>query len=398
MNLLGIRVRIPLDNSGFPAYIENVMRTLSKVLGSVALLLLALQTPVGGATGFKLVYQGDWPSVLRTNGDGGRGVQVAHLYDEPRDCVVRADSTCFRVFQFDDRTWTQRDSIPFALSGDTSSISAWTVGDLLGKGQDGIIAVAGNTLGIYSRKGNRFDCTRYRLPYAVDGIKVGDVNNDGHNELVMLTYDRLYPDSVPWFYYIVAVARVIGDSFTEFWNDQASLGVERNDECGLDRLVCIADVKGVGRNQLLCARGQSDISATVYLLFDWARGRLTGTREFFIADTLLNGVVSPTLVESDTGWSDGTPVSVLGDWIPAQFDGKTAFLVPWYDGNYKLARIARDSFEVLDTLPGSKNLLHVRAYWIDPDGQGKGILRAPGETRPPNSPAQPFDFYRRKGD
>jgi hypothetical protein len=375
------------------------------------LLLLALQTPLGGATGFNLVYRGDWPSVLRTDGDWGRGVQSAHLYDESRDCLVRADSTCFRVFQFNGKTWTQRDTIPSASSGDTSDVSAWTVGDLGGKGQDAVIAVAGKTLGIYSRKGSKFGCTRYRLPYFVDDVKVGDVNNDGHNELVMLTYQRLFPDSEGSFHYHVVTARVTGDSFTELWNDSARLGVIRDEECGSDRLVCVADVKGVGRNQLLCARGQSDVSATVYVVFNWQKGRLTAAGEFLITDTLLSGAETrsvpappfaptPMLVESDSGWNDGSPEGpVMGDWIPVEFNGGSAFLVPWFGyATCKLARIAHDTFQVLDTLPDRDDFLYVRAYWLDPDGQGKGILRAPCETWPPNSPGQPFDFYRQKSN
>jgi hypothetical protein len=382
------------------------MRTLT--CHATMLILLVLQTPVGGATGFRLVYKGDWPSALRTDGDWGRGVQTAHLYDEPRDCLIRADSACFRVFQFDGKTWTQRDSIPFAASGDTSHISAWTIGDLGGKGHDEIISVAGKTLGVFSRKGNKFGCKRYRLPYLVDDVKVGDVNNDGRNELVMLTYERLFPDSEGSFRYHVAVARVTGDSLTELWNDSASLGVYHGED-GSDRLVCVADVKGVGFNQLLCRRGQSDVSATVYIVFNWEQGRLTGAGQFLIADTFLKGAEmrgvlappfaqTPTLVESDSFWNYGTPMGpVMGNWIPAEFNGKTTFLVPWFGyAACKLARIVHDTFQVLDTLPDRDDFWYVQAYWIDPDGQGKGILRAPRENR--EYRGQPFDFYRQKSD
>jgi hypothetical protein len=355
------------------------------LLNSLLLSLVSL-LPAREYSKFELVYHGEIPAAL-----GRFDVKSGHFREDKKECLVVQDSTCFRTFGFDAGAWKPSDTIPFAPTWDTFGINTWTVGDINDDARDEILSVAGHVLITYSWNGKSFVSQKQELPYFVDDIKVGDIANDGRNELVMLTYKRPFEGSYQWDSYGIVVARYSDTGILPVWNDNKELKIARNGSWPSDNLVCIADVMGVGHNQLLCAVGQSDVEANIYYVLQWSDGGLKRVNRLIIEDGKL--VLDPS-ADDPRNFEYG---SSIGDWIPAEIGGESGFLIPWYTATAGmertdvLARIRQGKLEVADTLlrPGSHDF---NAFWVDPDGRGKGILELFNYSGTDSS-----RFYREEG-
>jgi hypothetical protein len=318
-------------------------------------------------------------------------VKSAHFREDNKECLVVRDSTGYRTFVFDAGVWKLGDTIPFESTGDTFPVSAWTVGDINNDSRDEIVSVAGHTFITYSWNGKSFIPKKQRLPYFVDDIVVGDIDHDGHNELVMLTYTRPFADTFQWDFYNVVIGRYTAAGFLQLWDDNRELKIARCGPVPSDHLVCIADVMSVGHNQLLCAGGQSDVSATIYLVFEWSGKGLARVNQFVVEDGKL--ILNPS-ADDPRDYEHG---SSIGNWIPAETGGENVFLIPWFDdrgGLEKadvLARISEGRLEAADTLPRPAGP-DFNTFWIDPDGRGKGVLDLPDDID-----TDSFRFYREKG-
>jgi hypothetical protein len=276
----------------------------------------------------------------------------------------------------------------------------WTSGDIDSDASDEILIALDTLLLIYRRVNPIFVPETVALPRAVRQLVVGDIDNDGRNELIACcdtTTDGRWPKHRPGMKYHVYVCRYTGKRLEVLWDDHAKLGY--GEPIMPDYFWSVADYRNTGRNQLLITRAQSDVSPTVYNLLEWD-DKIKGLsrRESFI--------VSDTLVPASYTASHISPYA-LGRMQPFRTDMGTLALVEFHDWGttdsgdldvafrQRLIRMAGGGVRsfgdvwLRDGPPGSN------CYYatIDPDGAGTGLLRVLDIWHP--RPGKCFYEFRR---
>ena len=260
--------------------------------------------------------------------------------------------------------------VSFPDSGDTTI--SWTTGDIDGSGQDEIVAFRDRTILVYRWNGTKFALSRYAFPYLVDDAIIGDVNNDGHNELVVLGYDP------KGYIYNLCVVRLQGRRAAIVFNDSGRFGFVKFTIVPPDWLVCIADLVGDGTNQLVAAEEQSDMGPTHYSILKWASGKLVLVHKGEFAGE--NRAVFPALFK---------------DLIPVKLTGVPMLVATELGGisgvRHLLVRMKQDTYLAADTVfQDSGNVGPDEAFWLNIDGRGKGVL----QVMMPTSGQAEYRFYR----
>ena len=311
---------------------------------------------------------GAWPEELVR-----RSAKRLHLKALGRDCVVGQSSESLEVMELDTTSWHCIAQIPFSYDHHFGTPRMyWTTGDLDGDGNDEIVTCQDSLIMRYHWAGGKLRPRRAVFPFLVDQVQIGDVNNDGRNELVFFCEDSI-PISHPDFHpYHLCIASWRGARLVRLWDDNTKLGYEVGNMP--DFLVCIADLGNRGRNQILVSKCQSDVSPTRFNVLTWngKAASLELTRSFALHEKLEpvvgrdtfpapweSGPLRPFVIE-DTTWLIGWY------WYPQHADGMIA------ERGFRILRFDGDSLAA--SLPRFRNLPEVGSLFLDPDGRGTGLL------------------------
>jgi len=223
-------------------------------------------------------------------------------------------------------------------------------------------------------------------PWASD-VCVGDVDNDGANEVLIAGVDSLtsYATGDYRGRTTLYLCRWTGDKLTQTWNDRGALRLEGPSwVMPIAEMRCVCDPTNRGRPILLVKEGASDVSAGMYRELEWTAGELVGEGHFVIRD----GRIERNLADSDP------QNSAIGSDF-ARVGGRTAILASVLkEGDTWLWQ---GEYLVFD---GDSAVEHV-VLWsardpssgivVDLDGRGPGVLRFGYPRREVGSG---FEFYR----
>ncbi|GEM_PF-5890800 len=256
----------------------------------------------------------------------------------------------------------------------------WTSGDMTSDGNDEVVIALDTLVVIYRWSGTTFVPETMTLPRAACQMVVGDIDNDGRNELIACcdtTTNGRWREGYPGMRYCVYICRLAGKELEVIWNDSAKLGY--GEPIMPDYFWSVADFQNVGHNQLLVTRSQSDVSPTIYDLLEWNRdaSSLVRRTSFLISDTIAS--------TSGRTW-DVYPYAI-GRMQPLRTDLGTIVMVEYGDtgtsswGDYgtvfrqRLLRISGGAVRSFGEIwyqeyPYCSNFYGTLA----PDGRGNGII------------------------
>lgn len=325
------------------------------------------------------IYQGIWSDSLDPF-----AIKPLRLNGFDRECVVTTSNNHLEVIQFIGDTWQYISRIPFSLSHyDYYGGYSWTTGDLDKDGTDEIITCHDSLVSQYKWNGKNFLAQTAVFPYLIEQVRIGDINNDGDNELVFFCGESLPHDRIGYPYHF-CIAKWKDSRLNMIWDDNTKLdyGVSNMP----DFLILIADVVNTGFNQLLLSRSQSDVSPTEYNLLLWnsEKRNLEFNKSFRITNQIVPG---------DSYISSLPFISGRLDYFTK---GDTTFLSgmmfsageKYLEYCYNILKIEKDS--LVQVLPIFHNLTSSTCF-IDLDGKGIGIFLIWRELP---STTNMFRFYR----
>jgi len=271
--------------------------------------------------------------------------------------------------QLDGTGWRCIAQVPFLHHRGWGTLGIdWTTGDLDGDGNDEIVACQDSLITCYQWAGGGLQTHKTLVPFLVDQVQIGDVNNDGRNELVLFCEDST--GQTDFYPYYLRVASWAGSRLVWLWDDSMKLGYS---VCNMpDYLVCIADLTNKRHNQVLVSESQSDVSPTTFHLLTWNRkvGGLELAKSFAVHERLVpvdrqdtmpgpweSGPLHPFVV-NDTTWFLG--------WYPQYMDDGP------YERGFRFLRFEDESLAA--SLPRFRNLPEAGSLFLDPDGKGIGLL------------------------
>jgi hypothetical protein len=275
----------------------------------------------------------------------------------------------------------------------------WTSGDVDSDAGDELLIALDTLLLIYRRVNPIFVPETVALPRPARQLVVGDIDNDGRNEIIACcdtTTNGRWREGYPDMKYRVYVCRYVGRKLEVLWDDQARLGYGEPEMP--DYFWSVADFQNIGHNQLLVTRSQSDVSPTVYDLLEWdGRAKHLRRRTSFL--------VSDTIVPASSRVWDPYPYA-LGRMLPLRTSRGMVLMVEFDDTDtsgsgddgtvfrQRLLRIKGGTMQTLGDVryrdyPSCSNYYAT----IDPDGIGPGVLRACDVWRP--QPGKCFYEFRR---
>lgn len=258
----------------------------------------------------------------------------------------------------------------------------WTCGDVDSDASDELLIALDTLLLIYRRVNPIFVPETVALPRAARQLVVGDIDNDGRNELIACcdtTTNGRWPKHRPGMKYRIYVYRYIGKKLEILWDDHATLGY--GEPIMPDYFWSVADFRNVGRNQLLASRSQSDVSPTLYDLLDWNRdaGGLRRQKSFLVSDDLVPATKRDSIfVPFALGrmmparTSIGTLVAVEAKVLDTNSSGETDVAF-----RERLLRIKGGTVQSFGDLWHDDHPTGSNYYYavFDPDGAGQGVLR-----------------------
>jgi hypothetical protein len=341
---------------------------LTLVVILLGLLLLVVIHTVKNLPEFTLIHEGYLPAVI-----DDQHFTPANLLGKQQEFIVVKQNAYFEVFQFTGNSWKSFYEIPFG-EGNSKNAKigksiAWTIGDLNNNGKDEIIICIERTIKKYEWNGVQFKEMVYKFPYLTEDILIGDVNNDNLNDLVLFCYERPLNSEERGCKYYLCIAKLEKGRLSLLWTDKGKLGYVKSNVIPSDNLVCIADVENIGANQLVVAKGQSDVSPTKYNLLSWDKDELKFIKSLIISPE------GDIITKGDIGAASFS----IGDLKPIKIAGKIMLLVPMVDNNkFRQVIVKRENNGVIISKPIFEHSgwrFPNRIYWINLDGRGKGILR-----------------------
>ena len=325
------------------------------------------------------IYQGIWSDSLNPF-----TIKPLRLPGFDRECVVTSSSKHLEVIQFVGDSWQNISRIPFSVSHyDYYGGYSWTTGDLDRDGSDEIITCLDSLVSQFIWNGEKFLTQTAVFPYLIEQVRIGDINNDGDNELVFFCGESLPHERIGYPYHL-CIAKWKDSRLNMFWDDSVKLDYAvRNMP---DFLILIADVINKGYNQLLISRSQSDVSPTSYNLLKWndKTGSLELNKSFRITDKV---VPDDSYISSLPFISGRLNYLSKDDTI---FISGTMFTAgeKYLENYYKIFKIKGDS------LIQARCIFHKLTSgtcFIDIDGKGIGLLVI---WREPPSTENLFRFFR----
>ena len=325
------------------------------------------------------IYQGIWSDSLNPF-----TIKPLRLPGFDRECVVTSSSKHLEVIQFVGDSWQNISRIPFSVSHyDYYGGYSWTTGDLDRDGSDEIITCLDSLVSQFIWNGEKFLTQTAVFPYLIEQVRIGDINNDGDNELVFFCGESLPHERIGYPYHL-CIAKWKDSRLNMFWDDSVKLDYAvRNMP---DFLILIADVINKGYNQLLISRSQSDVSPTSYNLLKWndKTGSLELNKSFRITDKV---VPDDSYISSLPFISGRLNYLSKDDTI---FISGTMFTAgeKYLENYYKIFKIKGDS--LIQARCIFHNLTSGTCF-IDIDGKGIGLLVI---WREPPSTENLFRFFR----
>lgn len=325
------------------------------------------------------IYQGIWSDSLNSY-----TIKPLRLSGFDMECVVTYSSSQLEVIQFVCDSWQTFAHIPYSVSYyyyyDHYS---WTTGDLDNDGSDDIITCQDSLVIKYKWNGKKFQAQTMVLPFIIEQVRIGDINNNGDNEMVFF-YGESLPNERINFRHHLGIAKWDSTDLHLLWDDSAKLGY------GVgytpDYLLFIADVTNKGYNQLIVSRAQTDVSPTQYDLLLWndKKGSLEFNRSFQLTNQVVPG---DSLIDSLpfisgrlTCFNKNDTTYVSGSLFTAGKEHSEIY--------YNILKIEGDSLIQARSI---FNGLTSGTCFIDIDGNGIGLLVI---WREPPSTTNMFRFYR----
>ena len=225
--------------------------------------------------------------------------------------------------------------------------------------------------------------------WMTDG-EVGDVNNDGRNEVLIAATGSRPPacggDSASPA--ILLVCRWDGDSLVQLWNDGGALELEQPSyDLPSEVMYGIADLRNTGTNRLILLEGTGDdVHAAEYREVLWRDGRFTDDGSFLLRD----GQLQHDCQDNDP-FNSATGISL------GQVGGKTAILADiehgggvWQEELFVFSGDSATQDRVLWSDEDEDLQSPSTGILIDIDGHGVGALR----FLEPWKGGPRFEFYR----
>jgi hypothetical protein len=325
------------------------------------------------------IYQGIWSDSLNPF-----AIKPLRLTGFDRECVVTTSSNYLEVIQFVEDSWQSISRIPFSMSHyDYYEGYSWTTGDLDKDGADEIIACHDSLVHQYKWDGKKFLTQTALFPYLIEQVRIGDINNDGDNELVFFCGESLPHDRIGYPYHL-CIAKWKGSKLNMLWDDSTKLDYAvRNMP---DFLILIDDVVNSGFNQLLLSRSQSDVSPTAYNLLKWndKTGRLEFNKSFRITDKIVpsdSHIHSLPFISGRLNSLTKDNTTFLSGMMVTEGEKHSEFY-------YDILKIEGDS------LVQARHIFHnltSSTCFINLDGKGIGLLVI---WREPPSTTNMYRFYR----
>ncbi len=147
------------------------------------------------------------------------------------------------------------------------------VGDFNNNKVDEIIFYLNKRIILFEWNGHEFQLTEYESPYYIHQCIIGDVTNNGKNELIMSCMDdsleKVYPHGEYDTHLRVLLATLESGNIAFFYNKKTDLNLRINAIMPSDKLVATFDIDNNGINKLIISNMQSDVSPTYYRIYLW---------------------------------------------------------------------------------------------------------------------------------
>ena len=265
---------------------------------------------------------------------------------------------------------------------------AWAVGDTDDDGKEEILVFEGETLYRHEWGGKHFQSDTFLFPGVgiIDQAIVGNIDNAGANELITFSFSKTdvpksSDEDVESFDQdlTLSIWQVSQNKYEILWQDSGELGYHITVWMPPDELVTVGDVENTGKNTLVVSHAQSDASPTHYDFLTWADTSLKLKRSIVLTDGKIWHY-------KDYYWPSGEPPKdqfwMLGSFHPVKRKNKT-----WLLGGSAGPRIQGYTDAIIHLENGNYVSLYVklegfsggdlrdrRTLWLDPDGNGNGLL------------------------
>lgn len=335
--------------------------------------------PIIGDSGY--VYQEKWPDDLDVWPYSWQ-LMALHSAKSKQEYLIEPVNANLEIIQFQGDSWRHISRIQYPNNRVSYEYNLWTTGDIDGDSSDEIITCSDSFVSIYKWNGQDFMIRTTTFRYCVEQVRVGDINNDGNNELVFLGGDSLPKDVIGYPYHL-CITKWDTSGLHMLWDDSTKLGYGvRNMP---DFLLPIADVTNRGYNQMLISRSQSDVSPTEYNLLEWndKKKHLELIKSCRITDQLVPGdshILSLPFISGMLNCLTKDDTTFLSGMF---FSRGQRYL----QNSYVILKIKNDT--LVQMRPIFWNL--VQSCFIDIDGNGVGLLVLWRES--PSTERQ-FRFYR----
>jgi hypothetical protein len=144
------------------------------------------------------VYQGKWPDDWSYSWQ----LMALHLAKSKQECLIVPVNANLEIIQFQGDSWRRIGRIQYANNRVSYEYNLWTTGDIDDNDSDEIITCYDSLVSCYKWNGHDFLSHTDIFRYCVEQVRVGDINNDGNNELVFLGGDSLPHDVIGYPYHL----------------------------------------------------------------------------------------------------------------------------------------------------------------------------------------------------
>jgi hypothetical protein len=366
-------------------------------------LILALALPFLVVSGETTPPSPTYAGILPLDVDGGF---AARLDSTQGQYLMSARSGMLVGFAFEHGSLVPRCSLPLPapisdqspnLGSPLATGTIAATGDVDGDRSDEVVVVGALTIRKYKLIHGTFALTAQARLGPDSGIQsawcfdvcIGDVNNDGVNEVMLSGIQSpppFEPDRVerPVTLY---VCQWVGKTLVMLWNDHGALTLEGPSwATPIDKMAGVRDPSNSGRSVLLVQEGRSDVRASTFDELDWTPSGLREVGEFVVRDGRIQRKVkdsNPAHSAVDCDFAKiGAVTAVLAGMVQEDYVWQEEYLIFSRDSAYEHRVLWSDNDH--HWYSPSEGIL------INLDGQGTGALRFMySRDRGPK-----FEFYR----
>jgi len=199
--------------------------------------------------------------------------------------------------------------------------NAMAYGDLFGDNTKAFYAIYKNRIEQYKYNGKKFVKQEFKLPvlYTPKQAKIGDIDNDGKNELVIFVSDKegISAASSEKLSLIIYKPNEKGELTVAYFGTFSYKGGQNSDS-----LVCIDDIYNTGQNKLVIRMGKADIAPSEYKILSFQSNKLYKER-------VLDQSNNITLLDlEDTAHNPEWQNKIKNDFSIIKLNGKNYLLAP----------------------------------------------------------------------